>query len=279
MQKTPGSQGPDEGLEKSLQLIKHDVEDATKVHREYLQQAGKQLKLYADSLLDQVKEDLAPVVQHLPEPVQRFLDQGGWWGLFGLAGIIALLWLRSIVKKLVGAMSTPWHKKKKRRKKRVTFNLKENLRNIGDAYTDEGPQRLTVKGLPARLRLVILSLGTRASGKLSEDMTDRVLDWIKPGLAHVTAIDYPRVKVWPLFYSFDGFANAFASNVVIPEPKGEKSHWVLVHGQVKMGQAIIHVGLGLYADEASTLRKIKVENEQWLGVLGVHETQQPVRAG
>src|SRR5262249_14719439 len=143
------------------------------------------------------------------------------------------------------------------------------LRDLGEPLTEEGSQRLTVKGVPARLRLVILSQGARNAGELSAEMVERVLDWIKSGLAEVTAVDYPRVRVWPPFYSGDGFTTAFANNVVIPEPKGEQSHWVLVSGQVKMGRAIINVGLGLYADEANTLRSLTVKREQWLSVLGV----------
>jgi len=188
-----------------------------------------------------------------------------------------LLWLRLLVRKLGGAVR-PRHKKKKRRKKSVAVDLREDLRGLGETYTEEGSQRLTVKGLPARLRLVILSLGTRNAGELSEEMVDRVLDWIKPGLAEVTASDYPRVRVWPPFYSRDGFALAFASNVVIPALKGEQSRWVLVSGRVRMGRAIINVGMGLYADEANTLRSLTVKREQWLSVLGVKQARQPVGA-
>jgi hypothetical protein len=261
----------------SIQVIKQEVEGAAKGSQEYMRDAGENLKAYADSHLDQLKEDLEPVTKHLPEPVQNALDRGGWWGIIGVLGLFALLWLRWLVRKLGGAVSRPKHKKK-RGMKSVPMNLKENLRQLGEAYTEEGPQRLTVKGLPARLRLVILSLGTRNAGELSEEMVDRVLDWIKPGLAEVTASDYPRVRVWPLFYGLDGFANGFATNVPIPELKGEKSRWVLVCGQVKMGRAIIHVGLGLFADEPNTLRCIKVKGERWLNVLGVKETRRPVGA-
>jgi hypothetical protein len=125
---------------------------------------------------------------------------------------------------------------------------------------------------------VVLSSGTRNTGGLSEEMVDRVLDWIKPGLSEVTASDYPRVRLWPPYYSFNGFATSLATNVAIPEPPGEKSHWVVVAGQVQMGRAVIHVGLALYADDPNTLRNLKVQGEQWLSVLGVKETGEPVRA-
>jgi hypothetical protein len=144
----------------------------------------RSVKAYANSHMDQLKEDLAPLTRRLPEPVQNFLDRGGWWGVLGLLGFIALLWLRWIVRKLVGSISRPARRKKKKpRMKSVTINLKENLSQIGEGYIEPGPQQVTVQGMPARLRLVILSLGTRNAGELSEEMADRVLDWIKPGLA------------------------------------------------------------------------------------------------
>jgi hypothetical protein len=261
----------------TLQVFQREVEGATQAPREHLQSAAESLKAYADSQIDDLKEDLEPIAKHLPGPVQDFLDKGGWWAILGILGLLALFWLRLIVRKLGGAVR-PRHKKKKRRKKSVAVDLREDLRGLGETYTEEGSQQLTVKGLPARLRLVILSLGTRNAGELSEEMVDRVLDWIKPGLAEVTASDYPRVRVWPAFYSRDGFALAFASNVVIPALKGEQSRWVLVSGRIRMGRAIINVGMGLYADEANTLRSLTVKREQWLSVLGVKQARQPVGA-
>jgi hypothetical protein len=258
-------------------MIEHDVDSTIATSKEYVTQAAKNLKEYADSYLEEVKEGAEPVTKHLPEPVQDFLEKGGWWVVFGFLAIIILLWLRSIVRRLAGAVSRP-RRKKKRKSKTVPLKLKEKLKKIGAAYTDPGPRQVTVKGLPARLRLVVLSLGARNSGEVGPEMVDRVLDWIRPGLSEVTANDYPRIVVWPPFYSLDGFAGAFANNVPIPEPRGEQSHWVLVAGQVKMGRAIIQVGLALYTDEESTLRNLKVSGERWMEVLGVKDERQAVAA-
>src|SRR5262249_34831950 len=155
---------------------------------------------------------------------------------------------------------------------------KVKLARLGEAYTEEGPRRPTVKGLPGRLRLVGLCQAARNTGELSEEMADRVLDWIKPGLAEVAACDYPRVCVWPPNYSAEGFAITVASHVLFPEPRGERSRWVLVTGRVKMGRALIHVCLGLYADEKNTLRQVKVRGERWQGVVGIQPVRQPVGA-
>src|SRR5262249_5887471 len=151
--------------------------------------------------------------QHLPGPVRTFLRDGvriggvqiaGWWIVLGVLGIIALLWVRSLLRRMRSSMRRS--KKRRKRTKRVEVDLSEDLASIGDAFTEESGERVFVKGLPARLRLVILSLGNRNPGGLSEEMADRVLDWIKPGFAHATAGDFPRVRVWPPFYSPGGFA-------------------------------------------------------------------------
>ena len=55
--------------------------------------AGQNLKDYADSHLDELKEDLAPVVERLPEPVQNFLDRGGWWGVLGFMLVLILFYI------------------------------------------------------------------------------------------------------------------------------------------------------------------------------------------
>ena len=140
--------------------------------------------------------------------------------------------------------------------------------------TEESSRRLTINGLPARLRLVVLSLGSRHGDELQPEMVDRVLDWLKPGLAQVASNDFPRVRVWPPFYSAGGFDIAFANQVPIPAPKGQRSPWVLVSGQVKMGQTIVNVGLALYADEDNTLRNLQIKSEKWQGVIGILEVKQ-----
>jgi hypothetical protein len=150
--------------------------------------------------------------------------------------------------------------------------LLEDLEFIGEGFTEVGPRRVVVKGLPARLRLVVLSPGTRDAGVLSEEMADRVLDWIKRGLAEVASYDSPGVRVWPPFYGSEGFANALQSNVPLPEPKGTKSHWVEVAGEVRIGRGLIHVGLVLYAEDANSIRFIRVKDERWLDSLAIEKT-------
>jgi hypothetical protein len=256
----------------SLQVLPAPVEGAVTSVEESLEKAKDRLKEYADSQIEELKEGLGPITQHLPEPVNHFLDRGGWWWVLGVLGILALLWLRS----LVGNMTRPIKRKRTKTKPtRTAPRLKEDLAWIGAGYTEDAPQYVTVKRMPARLRLVVLSLGSRHAGELSEDMADRVLDWIQPGLAAAAAYESPAVRVWPPFYSVDGFTRALASNLPIREPKGMKSHWVLVAGQVNMGQTIIHVGMALYTEKPNSLRLIQVQRERWEDVLDIKKTAAP----
>jgi hypothetical protein len=257
-------------------MVHQEVEGAVKVSREYLTTAWANFKAYANPHLEEWKEIADPVTRHLPESVQNFLDEDGWWWIFGGCAILALLWVRSILLRVRRAVRRA--RKRRRRRPRVATVIKrEDLVRISEGFTEEGPHRVVVQGIPARLRLVVLSMGTKGGGGLSAEMLDRVLDWIKSGLAEVGSSDNPGVRVWPPFYSADGFATALQTNVPLPEPKGSKSHWVVLAGAVRMGRLIVHVGLLLYAEEASNLRFVKVKNERWLDFLGIEKT--PAMAG
>jgi hypothetical protein len=135
-----------------------------------------------------------------------------------------------------------------------------------------GPQRIVVKGIPARLRLVVMSMGTKGGGGLSEEMSDRVLDWIKDGLSEVASHDAPGVRVWPPFYSADGFATALQTNVPAPTGKGTKSPWVILSGDVRIGKLLIYVGLLLHAEERSSLGFVKIKGDRWLDALAIEKT-------
>ena len=249
----------------SLELVKKKAEDAAESSGEYAKRR-RQHEDYADSILDQLDDDLGPVTRHLPEPSRSFWPRVAG-GRAGACAIIVLLWVRAIVRRL---SRNPPAQEKKRKMKKVGFKLKENLAWVGKGLPKKGLQ-FTVKGLPAHMRLIILSMGNKSGGDLSE--ADRILDWIKEDSALVASYDQPGVRLWPPFYSQDGFTSNLASNVPIPEPTGRKSHWVLLAGRVKMGRAVINVGMALYTDEASSLRLVKVRGDHWLDVLGVVDTR------
>ena len=105
-------------------------------------------------------------------------------------------------------------------------------------------------------------------------MADRVLDWIKPGLAEVTGVDYPRVRVWPPQYSYDGFATAFLHHTKTPDPPGYPSHWVLIAGRVQVGRKATFLGLAFWTPEASTIGRVKLRSDQWMDVLRIDRVQE-----
>jgi hypothetical protein len=264
----------------SLQPRDQDHQGAGEKAAATVQDVLRNVKNYADSHLEDINEELAPVTRHLPQPVNDFLRGGGWWLVFGVIGIIALLWLRSIVRRIRGAVATAMPMTtKKPRTKVIPINLKVRLAKIGEAVSEEGPTQIVVHGVPARLRLVVMSVGSRNAGALTAEMADRVLDWIKPGLAAVMLEDYPAVHVWPAFFSSSGFASAVAANVVFPKAAGTPTRWAVVVGQVKMGKAVVNVALGLRTEEPTSMRIIKVSGNQWLGVLKVHPAEKAVSAG
>ncbi len=253
------------------QSAEQGVQQAPPGEGNYLADAGRNLKAYADAHLKDLKEALAPLTSHLPQPVQDFLEGGGWWVVLGVCALLAVLWIRAIVRKLRHAVG-PLRKRKKVKKRRPpAAPMREKLKLLGAGFSELGPRRVVVKGIPARLRLVVLSMGTQGGGGLSEEMADRVLDWIKAGLAEVASYDGPGVRVWPPFYSADGFATALRANIRIPAP-GTRSHWVLLAGGVRMGRLLLHVGLLLYAEDANNLGLVKIEQEQWLNALAVEKT-------
>jgi hypothetical protein len=264
-------QPQDEGQHVTLQMIQHHLEEKSHSTTEYLKGATESLKDYAETHMEEFKQDVAPAVEHLPGPVRNFLDnKGGWWWILGGLTLFALLWMRSVMRRLLTAASRPKKKKTKRKMKKVTANLREDLAELGEALTEAGEEQLTINKIPARVRLVVLSGQSASTGHLSEDMAERVLDWIQPGLAEATADDYPRIRIWPIHPTADAFARAMEMNVPIPGTRDSKSRWVLVSGQVRMGKAIVNVGLGLYTVKPTNLRYQVIKGEKWRGLIGIH---------
>lgn len=233
---------------------------ALEAARHGLEQAQHTLAPYLDS----INRECEPAARHLPAPVREFLESGGWLLVCAVLGLVVLLWLRSLGKRLYRALF-----RRKKRKRYGEKQLRENLALLSEGYTEAGPRQVTVKGIPARLRLVVMAPAGKDVGDLSPEMVDHLLDLIKPGLGEVASYDYPKVHVWPRQYSAGGFPLAFFEHVRVPESKGRRSPWVLLAGTVSLGRQKVHVGLALHADEPNNLRNVTVKNEQWLDHLGL----------
>lgn len=225
-----------------------------------------------DPYLTEVKEAAEPVTRHLPAGIQSWLENGGWWWTLGAIGILALLWLRRMILYVQRTWKRSRRRKKRRPKlKKVKASLVEDLTGAAETYTDPGPVRILVKGVPARLRMVVIASSGRGGEELTEDSVDWVLDYIMPGLAAAVHPDNPRIRLWPPLYSVDGFASTLSQNIRIPAPKGGRSPWVTMSGPVQVGDQKFLVGLTFHTDEPTSLKQIKVKRDRWLDVLSTRK--------
>jgi hypothetical protein len=96
---------------------------------------------------------------------------------------------------------------------------------------------------------------------------EKLLERVLPGLGAVAAHDRPKIRVWPAQLSEQGFATTFHRCTVKREPEGEPSRWVLLAGRALAGRQPVLIGLGLWADEPSTVGRLTLNPHQWLDVL------------
>jgi hypothetical protein len=129
-----------------------------------------------------------------------------------------------------------------------------------------GDKRLTVYHLPSRLRLVVVAPVGR-EGDVDATAVERLLDRVVPGLGTVAQEDRPRVRVWPAQVSQHGFAAAFHRHTPKAAGRGESSRWVLLAGRAQVGRQAVMVGLGLWADEPTTIGRVNIDAHQWLDVV------------
>jgi hypothetical protein len=132
-----------------------------------------------------------------------------------------------------------------------------------------GKDRVTVKGIPARIYLIIMAKAGGSGPDLSESQSEAILDYVLSGLGEVSSRDYPRIKIWEPQYSPEGFTQIFNQNIRVPQPKGTKSNWILANGVVKMGRDKIYLGIAFFADEPNLVRNIAITGDQWLDVLRI----------
>jgi hypothetical protein len=125
----------------------------------------------------------------------------------------------------------------------------------------KGPpaQVLRVRGLPVRLRLVVVA----PAGKAEIGKIDTVLQQVYRGLGEVELADRPRLRVWPPQLSKAGFAPVFFRNARRPTPDGAPSRWVLLAGPARAGTRTVLLGLAAEADEEHDLATIVMDEADW----------------
>lgn len=255
-------------------LLAHQsaAESSQGTWREQLNALNKRL----DPYLEPIKTASAPYTQHLPAAVQEFLEDGGWWLVLTALAVAAAFWLRALGRRCRRALfhKSRLHGKRHARDKESPLVIDLDL--VGDAFTDPGPQQITVRGQTGRLRLVILAPSPNYVGDLLPEMADSLLDWLQPGLGEVLEADTPRRLVWPRHPSLGRFVETFHRLVQIPEAKGRRSPWQLISGAAHLGRQTVFVGLAVFLDKTSYQREIQVNKEKWSEILGAQKVTEVV---
>jgi hypothetical protein len=259
-----------------------DLKSALAAHGEAAEssqgQWRKQLHAFDERFgpyIEPIKEACAPYTKYLPAAVQEFLDDGGWWLVLIVLAAATGFWLRALGRRLKRIVF-PSRRRGKRGARGKESPLTIDLDLVGDAFTDPGPQQITVRGQPGRLRLVVLAPSPSYIGDLEPEMADSLLDWLHPGLGDILELDKPRRVVWPRHPSLDRFVQMFHKLVQIPEAKGRRSPWILISGSTRLGRQTVFLGLAVFLDKTSYQRTIQVAREKWDEVLGMQEVTEPV---
>jgi hypothetical protein len=250
-------------------------EGATGESQGRLRQQLHALEERLEPYIEPIKDDAAPYTQHLPPAVQEFLDDGGWWLVLLALIVVAGLWLRALWRR-VRRILFPRRHRGRRHPHDKESPLVIDLDLVGDAFMDPGPQQITVRGQPGRLRLVILAPSPSYVGELLPEMADSLLDWLHPGLAEILESDKPRQVVWPRHPSLDRFVQTFHKLVQIPEEKGRRTPWILISGSAHLGRQTVFVGLAVFLDKTDYKREIQVAREKWDQVIGLQKVTEPV---
>jgi hypothetical protein len=272
-EKKPESEGDAEppasdDLKGALAAHQGAAGDSLSQAREQLHALDKRLGPY----LDPIKTACQPYTKYLPPAVQEFLEDGGWWLVLAALAVGAGFWLRALARRLKRALSRKGRRGSKAHRARVAERaLAIDLDLVADAFTDPGPQQITVRGHPARLRLVVLAPSSSYVGDLLPEMAESLLDWLQPGLGEILTYDSPRVVVWPRHPSLARFGEMFHKLVEVPEVKGRRSPWMLLSGATRLGRQTLFLGLAVYLDKTTYQRSLEIDKEKWGDVLGVQK--------
>ncbi len=189
----------------------------------------------------------------LPEGVRNFLEGGGWWIVLGVLALLILLLLWALLRRLFAGQPAP---------ERRAPDLEEDLEALGPAPPHSGDRKLTVEGVPVRLRLVVLA----PAGDVMQVKADRVgelLNRVVQGLGDIVERDQPRVRVWPKQLSYEGFATSFHRHTPVPEREKNPSRWILMAGRADLGGRQVLIGLALQAVKPTTIGRKTLKPHEW----------------
>jgi len=217
--------------------------------------------------MEELRKTLAPLTDWMPPGIRDRLDVEVWWLIFLVAALVTLLVLGHLLRRL-------WRGLFARRQPAPDWerNLRENLEECPLPVRPPGEHVLAVYHVPVRLRLVVVA-GAGKERDVDAIAVEKLLDRVLPGLGAVAARDRPRIRVWPPQLSQHGFVATFHRCTPKPEGEDQPSRWVLVAGRAAVGRAPVLLGLGLWAEEPTTIGRITLEPHQWLDVLRLRTTE------
>jgi hypothetical protein len=194
----------------------------------------------------------------LPQETANFLDSI-WYFVLGGVGLVVLLILWLLVRKLFSGKKQPHPSE---------IDRTEDLAKYPELKPSTGDRRLLVEGVPVRLRLVVVAPAGGAS-RVDGENVGPLLDKILPGLGNIAEHDRPRIRVWPLQLSYEGFAQTFHHDAIIPEGEDQPSRWALLAGRAIIGKNQFLLGLALQSIKPNTIGRRTLKADDWASVLRV----------
>jgi hypothetical protein len=211
--------------------------------------------------MDPLRQILAPLTDWMPDAIRNQLSVEAWWGIFLAIGLIALLIVALVLRRMVRALFGGGKKPLSQER-----SLVEDMEQLPLPTRPEGPLQLFVYHVPVRLRLLIVA-PTGRDTDVDATAIEKLLDRLLPGMKAILERDRPRIRVWQAQLSHQGFVHTFHRSTPVPGPEGQPSQWVLVAGRALLGRQPLLLGLGLWSQEPQTLGRINLEPHQWLDVL------------
>jgi hypothetical protein len=145
---------------------------------------------------------------------------------------------------------------------KIDTKLEEHLAEYPKPKPSTGDRQLLIERVPCRLRLVAIAPAGKAD-EIDEDDIPNLLDRVANGLGEIFKGDKPRVRIWPLQVSYEGFSKHFHRNTITPEAEDEPTPWVIVAGRCKLGKQQIMLGLAALALKPTTVGRRTYDSHEW----------------
>jgi hypothetical protein len=204
-----------------------------------------------------VREQLTPLLDHLPADLRGLLLPEVW-GLIALVAVLLALVLLGYSLRWLYRKLFAWPARHD-----WDAGRRENLAEYPSAI---GPPHLMVYGLRAWVRLVVVAPVSKRL-RLDSTQVSELLERLVPGMGAVVRSRLVRVVVWPAQLAELGFCNSFHRCTPTGFPEGSDSPWLLLAGRASCGRVPIFLGLALQTERPTSLGRRQVTVHQWLEIL------------